>query len=158
MTARRLAAAGDWLAGRSLRERLLMALAAALAAGWIAIAVVWQPLVRHRAALEDRIARYERGLTALESAGLPAAASPAVTDDRAAPVILTDSAAQFDLAIRRLETDGAGARLVLEDTSFDGIILWIEALERDHGLTVTDIEMSRRPSPGIVGATFAVDR
>ena len=53
---------------------------------------------------------------------------------------------------------GNGARVVLEEASFDQVILWLEALKREHGLYVSDLEMTRRPAPGVVSTTFALER
>ncbi len=150
----------DWLAQRTARERVLLGAAVALAAVWLVVFAVWQPLLAQRAALADRIARHDRGLAALAAQGpsdAAASATPAATA-RPVPELLTAAAATFQLVIRRLEAEGAGARVVLEEAAFAQVILWLEALERDHGLRVADIEMTRRPAPGMVGVTLSVER
>ena len=149
----------DWLAKRSGRERLLLGIALAFAIAWLGLAAVWQPLRQHRADLESRIARYDSGLAALENPAFsPAETEIGSSDSQPVPLILTDSAAVFQLVIRRLETEGAGARVVLEEAPFEQVILWLEALERDHGLQVSDLEMTRRPAPGVVSTTLALER
>ena len=153
------ASAADWLGQRSGRERLLLGIALAFGIAWLGLAAVWQPLRQHRAELESRIARYDSGLATLENpAFLPAETEIGSSDSRPVPLILTESAAVFKLVIRRLEADGAGARVVLEEAPFEQIILWLEALEHDHGLRVGDIEMTRKPAPGVVSTTLALQR
>ena len=149
----------DWLAERTGRERLLLGIALAFTLAWLGVVAVWQPLRQHRADLENRIARYDSGLAALEN---PAFATPdpenTTNDSRPVPIILTESAAVFKLVIRRLEAEGTGARVVLEEASFEQVILWLDALERDHGLRVSQIEMTRKPAPGVVSTTLALER
>ena len=153
------AIAQDWFMQRSPRERLLLGLLAICALVWIAVAVIWQPLRQHRAALENKIALYDAGLTALQNPAFDVRSGvSAIIDNRPVPLILTESAAVFQLAIRRLESEGAGARVVLEDASFEQLILWLETLKREHGLNVSALEMNRKPAPGVVSTTFAVER
>ena len=149
----------DWTAQRSTREKLLLGLGLVLALLWLGITAVWQPLRLHRANLEVKISRLDRGFAALQDPGfnLPDAEATAA-DSRPVPVVITDTAAVFQLVIRRLEAEGTGARVVLEEATFQQVILWLEALERDHGLRVRDLEMTRRPAPGIVGVTLALER
>ena len=149
----------DWTAQRSTREKLLLGLGLVLALLWLGITAVWQPLRLHRANLEVKISRLDRGFAALQDPGfnLPDAKATAA-DSRPVPVVITDTAAVFQLVIRRLEAEGTGARVVLEEATFQQVILWLEALERDHGLRVRDLEMTRRPAPGIVGVTLALER
>lgn len=146
----------NWLAERSPRERYLLLGAAVLAMIWLSFTVVWQPLVAHEAALTDRIMRYERSLAVLNVS--PQASTAVTSDPRPVPVILAGTAAEFGLTIRRLEPEGSGARLVLEEASFNDVILWLERMEQDHGLRLTDLEMTRRPAPGVVTATLALQK
>ena len=149
----------DWIGQRTDRERLLLGAGVMLAVLWLGIAVIWHPLQLHRANLEAKIARYDLGIAALQNPAFSATDTQApAADSRPVPVILTDSAAIFQLVIRRLEAEGNGARVVLEEATFQQVILWLEALERDHGLRVKDLEMTRRPAPGIVSVSFGLER
>ena len=49
-------------------------------------------------------------------------------------------------------------RVVLEDAPFDAVILWLDAVQRDQGLRVSEIEITRRPAPGVVNAVLALER
>lgn len=145
-----------WFADRTPRERYLLLGALVLAGVWLAFVLVWQPLAAREAALTSQIARYERSLAILDSAPEDTEAAP--TDSRPVPVILTETAADFSLTIRRLEPEGGGARLVLDEVPFNDVILWLDRLDRDHGLRPTELDMTRRPAPGMVTATLALQR
>ena len=153
------AALQEWIAQRTDRERVLLGVGFLFALLWFGIAVVWQPLRLHRAHLEATIARYDDGLAALQNPAFSVADPQApAADNRPVPVIVTDTAAVFQLVIRRLEPEDTGARVVLEEATFEQVILWLEALERDHGLRVRDLEMVRRPAPGIVSVSLGLER
>ena len=150
--------AGAWWARRTARERWLLSGLGGVAAAYVAVAVVAQPLLAARAEALRAIAQHDRALAQL--AALPAEAAPASATGAAAPVaaVLTETASEFDVAIRRIEPEGAGARLVLDDAQFASVLLWIEALEGEHRLRLTALEMSRRPEPGVVSAQMSVER
>jgi general secretion pathway protein M len=149
----------EWIDQRSPRERVLLIVGLGLGLLWLGVTAIWQPLRQHRADLQTRIALYEAGFAALQNPNFSAqGTASAVLDNRPIPVILTDSAATAQVTIRRLEAEGAGARVVLDDAPFDRVILWLEILNREHGLNVREIEMTRKPAPGVVSTTFALER
>lgn len=145
-----------WWAQRTGRERLLLgALGAALAA--YLLFTVAQPLLTARGAALAAVGQHEAALARL--AALPdAGAAPRPADNRPVPAVVTATAPAFDLAIRRIEPEGAGARVVVEDAGFAEVLMWIEALEREHGLRLAAIEMDRRPEPGVVSARLTLER
>ena len=135
-----------WWEARAWRERLLLALLMVVIATWLAFAVILQPLHVAHGRLGDEIARYERALSVLQSQ--PVVTAPvSAPDDRPLNIVITETAAAFQLTIRRLEPDGARIRVVLDEAPFDAVVLWLEAAQRDQGLRVTELEMTRRPAP-----------
>ncbi len=152
-----MAPAIQWWDARAPRERLLLLAMLGLLVLWLAVIAVWQPLQANRARLADQIARHDRALSVLQSQ--PAAATPALPrDDRPLNIVITESTAAFQLTIRRLEPEGPRLRVVLEDAPFDSAILWLDALQRDHALRVTEIDLTRRPAPGVVNVTLTLER
>jgi general secretion pathway protein M len=141
-------------AERTPRERVLLTGLGGIAIIWLAIAGIWQPLQSYRAALSAQIARYDRAAELLTAA--PQSVAPA--DTRAVPVIITESAATFQLTVRRLQPTGNQVQVVLEDAPFDSVLLWVDALQSDHALNLKSLDLIRRPAPGVVAATMTVAR
>jgi general secretion pathway protein M len=151
-----MSAFASLFASRSLREKLLLAALAGLILIWLAVTQVWQPLHAHRADISARIPRIERALALVQAAPVPLMAQ--APDPRAIPAILTDAADTFGLKISRLQAQGNGAQLALEDAPFDVVLLWIEALQRDDALHLVDLTLTRRPAPGVVATTLTMER
>ena len=146
-----------WWEARVPRERWLLSVLMVVLGIWLIFAAVWQPLQSARLRLGDQISRQDRALSVLQSQ--PAAVeTETVSDDRPLANVITDSVAAFQLTIRRLEPEGPRVRVVLEDAPFDAVILWLDAVQRDRGLRVSEIEITRRPAPGVVNAVLALER
>jgi general secretion pathway protein M len=143
---------------RTPRERVLIAGLAATLGLWAGVAGLWQPLQAHRAALIDDIARYTRTGAVLTTAAASGLALPAPGSDAPLPAIITDTATAYLLTIRRLQPTADAAEIVLEDAAFETVLVWLEALERDQGLRIRALTLTRRPEPGIVGTTLTVGR
>lgn len=146
-----------WWSGRTGREQALLLLAGAVLGIYILTVVVAQPLLAARGEALARIAEMDAALARLES--LPDDDAPAsAIDMRAVPAIVTDTAPEYDLVLRRIEPEGAGARVVIEDAGFAEIMRWIAALEGAHGLRLSAIEIDRRPEPGVVSARATLEK
>jgi general secretion pathway protein M len=146
------------LEGRTPRERLLIGGAASLVILWVVFALVWQPLWAHRAALDAAIVHTDQMLARVLRLPPPSDMPPVSTDDRPLAVIATATAQDMGLQVRRLQPQGDAVQVGIEDAPFDFVLLWIAALERDHALRLTDLTLSRRPSPGTVAATLTLER
>lgn len=147
----------SWWEARAPRERLLLLAMMVVLGAWLALVAIWQPLQAARSRLGDQIVRHQVALSVLQSQ--PVAAAPVVArDDRPLNIVITETAAAQQLTIRRLEPNGQRVRVVLDEAVFDSVILWLEAVQRDRGLRVTEIEMTRRPAPGVVNVTLALER
>lgn len=143
-------------AGFSERERLLLSvgsvvlLAAALYFG------LYQPLQDSRAANTARLLRYERTLSAL--ATMPMTAQ-VVADPRPIANIVTESAATQGLTILRLDTPKPQlATVTLQDTPFETLLLWIDALNRDGGVNVASATIRRVDDAGTVSADMVLTK
>ncbi len=149
---------GFW-AERSGRERVLLAALLTLGSLWGVYALVWQPLEAARAGHLARIDRDERAIARLAARPATEAAVPtALPDTRPISLVVSETVAGRPLAIRRIEPNGQGVRIVLDDADFDAVIAWLDAAERENGLRTTEIQMTRRPAPGSIATELALDR
>lgn len=146
-----------WWADRTPRERWLLTGAGVALSVWVLVALIWQPMQDRREAASRQIALYDRALVALQSGDAPVAPTAPV-DTRALNAIVTEAAGGFGLTIRRLEPEGERIRVTVDDAAFQTVILWLEALARDSGLRATELNLSRRPAPGVVNATLLLER
>jgi general secretion pathway protein M len=146
-------AALDWWSSRAPRERVLLAVLAAVATVYALVFLIWRPLAEARADARADIRAYEAVVAQARAAGPTLVRSAAAAPPAAA---IGASAAAAGLTVRRLDPDGAGARVSLEDAPYDATVRWMETLEREHGLTVREARLERRPAPGVVNAQIRV--
>ncbi len=147
-----------WWAQRSERERWLLLGMAVAAAAYAATVGVVRPLLSARDEARASIARSDAALAQLDA--LPDGGVPRRADSSGQPVtaVVTETAAEFGMTIRRIEPEAGGASLAIEDADFAAVMQWIEALETAHGLRLTAVKMDRRTEPGRVDATLTVQR
>jgi general secretion pathway protein M len=145
-------------AQRTPREKwLLVTLAGTLLLYGMVIGL-WQPLLQKRDAAFADIGRYTSAhaeISAIAASGLPVGTA---VSDQPIPTILADSAALFQLTIRRLQPTADAAEVSLDDAAFADVLPWLEMLERDHGLHITALTLTRRPEPGQVATTLSITR
>ncbi len=148
--------ATERIASLTPRERFLLVAGAVALAGCILVLGIWQPLLAHQSAEKARLQRYERSLAALQQMPVAVAVK---ADPRPMASILTQTAVAQNLTILRLDTPKEGtATLSLQDAPFDTLILWIDGLDRDNGLTVISATIRRTDAPGIVSADLSLQR
>ena len=146
------------LADRTRRERLLLGAMAAVGALALAYLAVWQPLQNARKGYEAAMVRQDALTARIAALGTDTAAAPVISDPRPPAVIVSDAAASAALAIRRLEPAEDRVRVVLEDADFGAVLIWLDGLDRDTGLRVAEIDITRRPDPGVVSTTLMLRR
>ena len=141
---------------RSAREKILMAVLIVVLIATSFVEGLWRPLNNARDRLEERVAHIGALTTRLQT--LPVVATPAArsTDPRSLAALLSASAADAGLPILRLQPEQETVDVTLGDANFITILDWIDGLERTNGVRVVMFDMTRRPEPGLVGATMTV--
>lgn len=147
---------GAWQA-LAPRERLLVGTALGLLFGMLVWALVWRPLVAWREGLERQVASHQATLVSVREA--VAKLQSGTTRASAEPLLARADrharAAGFGASLTRLaQEDGGRVRARFEAGRFDAIVGWLAALERDGGVRVAQLEMSRGEQPGLVDATL----
>ena len=76
-------------------------------------------------------------------------------------VVIANSAGQGNVAtaLTGQTPDGPnGVRVRFEGVSFDALVVWLSALQRDYGISVKTAEINRTVQPGQVNASLALTR
>lgn len=146
------------LADRTPRERILLGVLAGTGALALIYLAIWQPLERTRASYAIAIERQDVLTARVKAMGNGAAPAPPPRDARPTAVIVSDTAGAAALSIRRLEPAGEDVRVVLEDAEFGTVLTWLDSLDREKGLRVAEIDISRRPEPGLISTTLVLRR
>ena len=150
----------DWFVGRSLQERYLLGLMAALVVLLIAILLVYRPLmmrldeakVRHVAAVQ-RHGSVVAQVTQLEGAPKPGAVG---TTGASLAVRLTDAAARAGISLKANEPRGpALSAITIEAGSPTAALRWLRQLEAE-GIRVRELAITRSGPNGVnLTATLA---
>ena len=116
----------------------------------------WQPVQAERALLREDIARYLTLMHLADQAGdVPARGTDA--DTRPVAQRVTQSAEAAGLVLTRLAAEGDGLRVTIEEAGFEPLMRWIAALEAEHGVIATLVELDRRPAPGMVSGRLTLE-
>ena len=149
----------DWFLGRSLRERILLGIMAALVAGIALVYGIALPLDR---ALDDARDRLElsaerEGRVRAKTLALSGGGADVVVATGALDRIVSDGAGEAGFAVGALDPQSDGSVLLrVESATPTALFSWLAQLER-QGIVAGD--MSVTPTgPGTVSATVALRR
>jgi general secretion pathway protein M len=144
-----MAAFAPWWNQRSVRERVLLALAAALLAALLAWLLMLRPLADARAAATAEAAAAHARLAQTRALAAAIRARPAPP---AGPVLdlVSRRLAEAGLTPARLEAQGPG-QAIIEIAAINGrlAIGWAAALEQRDGLVVEELEASRNSDQSV---------
>lgn len=160
-----LARAQAWYAGLQERERLTVALGAAVLAVLLLVGGILLPLHGAVSSASKRAAVRREDLAWMQT-NAPAIIAGSATlapDTGEAPVVIVDRVgreAGLASALRGTQPSGAGVRVQLEAAPFDTLLSWLATLDTRYGLAVESISVDRAARPGVVNAniTFAAPR
>ncbi len=144
----------DWFNSLRPRERLMIG-SGAVAAGLIIVwGLIWLPVRSGSLELRDTVAEKRRLLTDLQRAELvqPSDGAGGVPSRTQSLMVLIDSTARSSgLSFTRTRQDGPdGMSVSFQSTSFDGILTWLIALERDYGISVESASFNMARERGLV--------
>lgn len=137
---------------RSRRERVLIAVAGALALLVVTMTLIVRPLQSARAQAIADIRTYETLSARIRAAG------PGFTGARrregAPEAVIAASAAEFGLAARPTAEAGM-IRVAVADAPFESLVRWIAEVERSTDLRVRRIRIETNGAPGRVSAAMS---
>jgi len=162
-----LTEARNWFTGLEMRERMALLLGAAvLLLSMFYIAVI-EPFANAKLALAERVMRKQETVAWMREAAAEAqnlqGALPKAQANTASLLTTVDStakAAGLGNAVRNLQQDDNGAvvRVRLEGAAFDDVVSWLNALQRQYGVTATQLTVDRADTAGTINATLGLER
>jgi len=141
----------------SAREKFLLMAVLPLVLLATGYRFIWQPVQAARLQARAEISAYR---LVIDTAALAQRGEiPAVRPVNDTPIAtrITQSAEAAGLPLRRIEPDGGGIRVTLDDTPFATVLTWLADLEIANDVTVRALEIDRRPEPGIVSARLLLE-
>jgi general secretion pathway protein M len=141
----------------SRREKILVGIVLPMVVLLVGYKFVWVPLATARDQMRVNIAAYRLVQDTAALALHGGVVAPTPVNDTPLPTRITRSAQDTGLVVRRIEPEGSGTRVTLDETPFSTVMLWIANLEDQHDVSLRAIEMDRRPTPGMVSARLLLD-
>lgn len=159
-----------WFAGLAPRERAMVIAAAVVAALGLGYLALWEPLAGGVVRLEHSVqAQRELKQWMQQSAaevhrlrGVGGAAGPSPGGEPRSLLAIADQTvreANLGPSVRRIQPEGQTlVRVVLEQASFDDMMIWLGTLQRSYGVSVADLAVDRQEQAGRVGARITLKR
>lgn len=128
--------------------------------------LVWEPYSSSKDELGKTVTERQAVLSYMEQAAREVqqlrASRPNVARAMGGSLLaLADSTAKaqgLGPSVKRVQPDGEHAVQVwLEEVSFDQMLLWLDSLEREHGVRVSGLVADRRDEPGRVNARLTLE-
>jgi len=147
------ASAAGWMAGRSRREQILLA----VLGGFLVVAALWllilRPLLDARATAVGRIAAYETVMVRVRTAGATGPVAQLLTGPL--ETAIPTQAASFGV-IPTVTTDGDAVAVTVTEARYDNLAPWLAALEAS-GASLSSVRIERGSQPGAVNLTLRVE-
>ena len=157
-----------WYQGLQQRERQLVLAAAAVIIVTLFYLIIWEPV--HKS-IEEQTQKYhsQTGIlqwmqsAAAEVNTLRASGSAKRRTGGNQPVTLlvenSASTAGLKPYLSKLEsTSDKGARVTIDAASFDQLLIWLNTLQTQYGISVTSANVDRDDKPGAVNVRMTLNR
>jgi len=158
----------DWFENLEQRERVFVAVGAAVVVVVLLYGFVWAPFDKGHKALVSSIAAWEQSLSELRPLTVQSQASTGSvstsSDAPQAPVVIVDQTLRvrnLDGFLKRSQpTNNNGIRVEFEHVVFDDLVLWLGDLSDQHAMHVTSGSFSAAANadPGRINATLTLER
>ena len=153
----------EWFANLELRERAMLLAGAVVGTLIVLWGGIWTPLATGTAELTDAVASKRALLSSLQRARAiavePGSQIGAAGQSLVLLVDQTHRSFGLEGSLTRNQPDGAdGIRVTFQNTSFDGLIAWLAALQVNYGVVVEAASIDGARAPGVVNATVVLRR
>ena len=128
--------------------------------------MVWEPLHQGRDQAQQKLKSQQESYAWMQSAStevrsLKASGSRPTSSTQPIALILENSANISGLKqhINKIESSGRnGANAQIDSASFDQMLVWLNTLEQQHGVTVTTATIERNEQPGTISARLSFEK
>jgi len=157
----------EWFEGLEQRERLLVAIAAALTVIAVVVLLIIRPISSQTTRGQELVADKTALLTELEQVaqrigpqgGSAPTANLTNTDSMVVVVDQTTRNAGLASYLKRNQPDGADSiRLRFENAPFDTVVSWLADLENNYGMSATSANIDLGAGAGRINCNFTLAR
>lgn len=155
-----------WYSGLPGRDRNLLITALVLLSITLFYLIVWEPVHQGRDQQQQQLKSQQEVYAWMQSAAQEAAALKGsgirkVTSNQPITLILETSATASGLKqqISKIESSGkTGAQVKIDSASFDQLLVWLNTLEQQHGVTIATASIERNDQPGTISARLSFEK
>ncbi len=156
-----------WHQSLPQRDQLLVNTASIFIAITLFYLIVWEPIYQ---GLEQQQQQYKSQQSivswmreaAAEVKTLKRSGAKTVTSSNQPVSLLIEQSAKISGlkdSLGKLESSGKeGARVKLDTASFNQMLIWLNTLEQQHGISITSANIERAEKPGTVNARLSFSR
>ncbi len=159
----------DWYHGLQQRERQLVLAASIVITATLFYLIIWEPIHNSVAEQSQKYQSQSEILQWMQNAAnevrlLKSSGSTnrrKVDSTQAVTLVVEKSAnlAGIKPFLSKLEsTSDKGARVTIDAASFDQLLLWLNTLQSQYGISVTSANLDRDDKPGTVNARMTLKR
>ena len=152
-----------WWAGLQERERRLLTVLGVLAAALLWWLMLLRPLEAARSSAQAAVAtlNQQRGEARAQADAILASRHAAAPRPVRSLFALIDSSAR-DAGLMNAQTRieplaENRVRVIMDSTDFDRLSTWLETLDRDEGIDISEWSVDRALVPGVVNATMTLE-
>jgi len=155
-----------WYSSLPIRDRNLLTTAVVLVFITLFYLLVWEPVHQGRDQQQQQFKSQQEIYAWMQSASnevmsLKGSGIRKVTSNQPITLILENSATISGLKqnINKIESSGkSGAQVKIDSASFDQLLVWLNTLEQQHGVTITTASIERNDQPGTISARLSFEK
>jgi len=158
----------NWYQGLQQRERQLVLAATVVIAVTLSYLIIWEPV--HKS-IEEQTQKYQsqtgilqwmqNAATEVNALRASGGANKRTGGNQPVTLLVENSASSAGLKpyLSKLEsTSDKGARVTIDAASFDQLLIWLNNLQTQYGISVTSANLDRDDKPGAVNARMTLNR
>ena len=152
-----------WFAQLQTRERQLVIAGLIVFGIFLPYQLIWSPLLERAERLQLQVEKQTQNLQWMRGAMREAQQLQGSNGKRGSGSLLSQveqTASQSKLrgSIRKIQPEGEqGVRIWMDNASFDDVLLWLERLQKQHGIEVADFSVERQAQEGRVNLRLLLE-